>query len=512
MPLLTDPAYHGLTAFFGDLHNHCNLSYGHGSLEDALYNARLQLDFTSVTVHAVWHDIPRDDPELAYLIDYHDEGFTRAKANWQDYLTTINAHNYAGKFITLPSFEWHSIKYGDYCVYYKIGDSASSVDAPILDAPDLPALRQMIRELKTPALLIPHHIGYKQGSRGINWETFSDELSSVVEIFSFHGLSESSEGAYPYLHSMGPRHEHSTAQYGWAQGHIFGVIGSTDHHNAFPGSYGYGRLGVWADSLSRESIWEAIKQRRTYALTGDRIELAFALNNAPLGAITSANPERYIEVDVLAGDSIDYIDVLHNNKIIHRESVLPKSADDSCYKVYMELGWAEQDNPYDWHVALQVENGNLHHVEPRLRGNGPTEATSEDMDFAYTRLDYTGGNSLQLHTRTSQNKSLHTASTEGLSLTIEGTAETRIIATINNEQYALTLGDLLTGTRTFYTGGFVSPAICFHRAIPRAEYHHHFAFTHINQTSQRDWYYVRVRQRNNQWAWSSPIWVEGSSD
>ena len=109
-----------------------------------------------------------------------------------------------------------------------------------------------------------------------------------------------------------------------------------------------------------------------------------------------------------------------------------------------------------------------------------------------------------------QSTSLHTAATEGLSLEIEGTAETVIVATINGKKEQLKLDDLMTGSRTFYTGGFVSPAICFHQAVPQREYVHRFALTHHSQTAQRDWYYVRVRQRNNQWAWSSPIWVDGA--
>ncbi len=51
-------AYDGLHAYYGDLHNHCGISYGHGSLEDALLNAREQLDFCSVTGHALWPDMP----------------------------------------------------------------------------------------------------------------------------------------------------------------------------------------------------------------------------------------------------------------------------------------------------------------------------------------------------------------------------------------------------------------------------------------------------------------------
>ena len=227
-----------LQVFYGDLHNHCGLSYGRGSLNDALRNARLQLDFASVTIHAVWPDIPTDDPDLGYLVDYHEQGFAKALANWPAYLERIEAENSDGEFITFPSFEWHSMRYGDHCIYYQQGTGTE-----IIDAPDLPTMRRRLQALKTPTLLIPHHIAYKRGYRGINWSAFNNTLSPVVEIFSFHGLSESSDGPYPYLHSMGPRHGQSTAQHGWANGHVFGVIGSTDHHNAFPGCYGYGRLG-----------------------------------------------------------------------------------------------------------------------------------------------------------------------------------------------------------------------------------------------------------------------------
>ncbi|MEM6431490.1 MAG: DUF3604 domain-containing protein, partial [Deinococcota bacterium] len=241
-----------LQIFYGDIHNHCNLSYGQGTIEEAFENAKLQLDFCSVTLHAAWPDLPTDDPDLGYLVDYHKEGFAIAQNNWQAYLETVEAHNQNGSFVSFPSFEWHSMQDGDHCIYYQ-----SSQGAQILDAPTLAALRASLKQQEIESLLLPHHIGYKQGFRGINWFSFNSEFSPVAEIFSFHGQAESSEGPYPYLHSMGPRHEQSTAQYGWSQGHVFGLVGSTDHHNAFPGSYGYGRMAVWAENLSRETIWQA---------------------------------------------------------------------------------------------------------------------------------------------------------------------------------------------------------------------------------------------------------------
>ena len=55
---------------------------------------------------------------------------------------------------------------------------------------------------------------------------------------------------------MGPRHWEGTIQYGLEQGHKFGIMGSTDQHSGYPGSYGDGRIGVLAPSLTRDAIWD----------------------------------------------------------------------------------------------------------------------------------------------------------------------------------------------------------------------------------------------------------------
>ena len=508
--------YADLSVYFGDLHNHCGLSYGHGSLTDALHNARLQLDFTSVTVHAVWPDLPTDDPYLRYLVDYHREGFAKAKAAWTGYLQMIDGANQDQNFVTFPSFEWHSMRYGDHCVYYQHGGyqhgGNESAEPPIVEAQDLPELRRVLQSLPTPAILIPHHIGYRQGYRGIDWDAFTEDLSPVAEIFSFHGLSESSEGPYPYLHSMGPRHKESTAQYGWARGHIFGVVASTDHHNAFPGSYGYGRLGVWAESLSRYDIWAAIEKRRTYALTGDRIVVEFSINGQPMGSQGEATEERWLEARILGSDSIDYVEVLHNNRLIHRESILPESQDQGVFTVFLEVGWGERAEEVLWDVTVQVANGQLQRVEPRFRGFGPTDSLPPEQEVDYTNWRRVDDDCVWFSTRTRQNPSLHTAATEGLALAIEGDVHTRLVITANGQRTERSVGELLSGADVVYQGGFVSPALCLHRAIPKSELTHRFAFLHRNRSHRRDWYYLRVRQRNNQWAWTSPIWVNGYGD
>ena len=59
-PALTEsagPPPSEFTVYFGDLHNHSALTYGHGSFENALENAAQSLDFFTVTPHAMWPDI-----------------------------------------------------------------------------------------------------------------------------------------------------------------------------------------------------------------------------------------------------------------------------------------------------------------------------------------------------------------------------------------------------------------------------------------------------------------------
>ena len=225
----------------------------------------------------------------------------------------------------------------------------------------LRVLRKKLREHGSPAFMLPHHVGYKTGFRGINWAAFTPEFSPVVEMMSFHGCSEHSDATPAYLHAMGPRDECSTIQYALSQGHIFGLIGSTDHHSAHPGTYGYGLMGVWAESLSRNAIWDAIAARRTFAMSGDRVRLMVALNECPMGSLYCPfSQDRWIDVEVDADASIDYIDVLHNNQVIHRESVFKAAPDyTQPHKVVLEMGWGEAPHLTDWTVDLRVEGGKL---------------------------------------------------------------------------------------------------------------------------------------------------------
>ena len=197
--------------YWGDIHNHCGISYGYGTLESALVRAREQLDFCSVTGHAFWPDIPTDRSRYDYIIQFHTEGFRKLRAGWENVVETLESHNEPGRFVTFPSYEWHSREFGDHCVYFPGGGG------PLIDAPTIQELREKVKEFS--GLVIPHHIGYLRGYRGLNWDHFDADVSPFVEIYSMHGCSESDAAPYPMLHRMGPREHRTSAEFGFRQLH-----------------------------------------------------------------------------------------------------------------------------------------------------------------------------------------------------------------------------------------------------------------------------------------------------
>ncbi|MED7951355.1 DUF3604 domain-containing protein [Streptomyces sp. BE303] len=509
-PTTDAPGYGGLGLYVGDIHNHCGISYGHGPIEDAYANARLQLDFASVTGHGWWHDLPERTPELASLVDYHTQGFARLADRWEHVQEVTAAAHEDGRFVTFQSFEWHSLAHGDHCVYF---------DGPrgeIIRAAGLEELRARLRALAAEGVrtwALPHHIGYGTGRRGINWDTYTEEFAPVVEMMSMHGCAESDEAPRTYLHTMGPRDTTGTAVHGLRLGHRFGLIGSTDHHSAFPGSHGHGRLAVWAPELTRPAIWDAIERRSTYAITGDRILLAASVNGAPMGAETASADRRRIRVTVQGRDALDHVEVVRNGVPIHRVSrpeLLGAAARSAAFDgtLGFAVGWGKRETPVHWDVTLRVEGGELLDVQPRLRGS-ETVAPAAAEPASYRPSDWwrTGPGELRLRTVTEGNPNTATDATQGFSLAVAGDDRTRLTAVVNGVETSYAVGELREGSRTGFIGGFVSGAFRFDRAVPAGELTAELDLIDERPGGDGDFYHVRVRQLNDQWAWSSPTWV-----
>jgi hypothetical protein len=508
-------AYDGLMAYYGDLHNHCSISYGHGGLEEAFLNAREQLDFCSVTGHALWPDMPEPDDAIQYIVDFHEEGFARLRERWPEVQRITEAQHQDGEFVTFLSFEMHSCADGDHTVLY---DGAKG---DILEVRGLADLRDRLRALKAQgvgAIAFPHHIAYRRGQRGINWTTFEESFSPVVEIISMHGCSEADENTRPFLHVMGPSDHESTMQHGLGLGHFFGVIGSTDHHSAHPGSYGHGRTGLWAGDKTRSEIWEALWARRTYALTGDRIQLQFAVDGRPMGARIGPAERRRIAFHVVGGAPIDCVDVVKNGELLRRFSrcdVRPAGdaagdADVARTKLYLELGWGERGVRVDWEVRFGISDGRILAIEPRFRGQevvAPTDAGALSH-YHVSHWEPDGDLGVWFRTTTLGNPNNTTPATQGLCLDVEMPVGAGVTSVVNGRRVDIPLVRLLEGARAGRLGKIGSAGYRFHRAPRRWEFDWQAQFEDaVEEAARGDVYYARVRQMNDQCAWSSPVKV-----
>lgn len=510
--------YEGLRPFRGDLHNHCGISYAHGTIEEAYTNARLQLDFASVTGHAAWPDMT-DNPMPPEVIAYHSDGFHKLSRNWDHYCAVTEQFNVPGSFTTFFGYEFHSFRHGDRtCI------SPYRVPAPDPDT-DYDTFRQLLAQTDVESdglILLPHHIGYARGFRGIDWYSVTDRATPIVEILSMHGLAERDEPWFPYLHTMGPLDPGQTMVAGLQQGHHFGVVASTDHHSAHPGSYGHGSTVVWSEECTRPAIWNALLRRRTYAVSGDRITLQFSIDGHPMGSRIMEQQlrrKRLIELDVEGGDAIARIEIIRNGEVLHSHTPTGTTDDgrypvaetdgpsDSLHgKVLVEMGWGERNQPYDWNLHLEVQQGRLIDVEPRLRGRDVVDPLDvPEGACLFSRWSRTS-DSIRLQTRTFGNPTTTTSQTQAICLEIDGTPATRILVGHSHGVIVHTLESLIQSAQVAYTSGFVSPAIRIHRFVPRNRYCARFTIEDTGKLHE-DFYYVRVIQKNGHGAWSSPIWV-----
>ena len=496
----------GLRPFYGDLHNHCNLSYGHGDLEAALNNARSQLDFVSITGHAYWPDMPVDDPRVAHIVDFHVKGFSRLEEAWPGHFDSLAAYHRPGSFTVFPGYEIHSCAHGDYTIVLRDLDQRE-----ILKADDPHTLLKRLRgRYGDRAFAFPHHIGYRTGARGINWSSVEEELSPVLEMISMHGCAETSLTDRPFLHSMGPCDGSNTVHAGLNDGHVFGVLGNTDHHSGFPGSYGHGRSAVYARENTSDALWQGLFSRHTNALTGDNAHLFLSIGGAMQGDIVEPAANAELKIEAVAGSFIDYVDIVRNGALFSRISPALRPspvADDPAMLetiLVLELGWGGRGSYHDWDGVVSLEGGEILAVEPRLRGPevvSPTEAAASAPHES--RIESDAG-AIRFSLRAHANPNNFTSATQAIAARVRIGPDARILADLSGCRVAIDAGRLRQGAVSGNIGPIDSPAYRFH-PLPRPQDWQWTGSVPLGEFKAGDWVMARMRQANGQWAWTSPI-------
>ncbi len=293
---LEEPKYQ---LYWGDIHGHSGeYACGQGTIDGYYQFAKdtVGLDFCALTDHDQLPGQPRD---LSCI--------------WPKAQSAARYYNRPGEFVSFLGYEWSSMEaqsnglaFGHKNVYY-LGDDEpffSCADARS-DTPD-----KLWACLKgRAAMAIPHHPATTRGW-WTEWDHHNEEFERLVEIYSAWGSSECPAGPhnpYPIRHGGGEtpgRHVVDALERGYLLGFTGGgdthdgcpgrgyahVPGSEKERNRWDGIYRSGLQAVYAREFTRESIWQAMRVRRTYATTGARIILNFSVGSAPMGSIIKKWP------------------------------------------------------------------------------------------------------------------------------------------------------------------------------------------------------------------------------
>ncbi|MBN1345235.1 MAG: DUF3604 domain-containing protein [Phycisphaerae bacterium] len=491
--------------YWGDIHNHNEIGYAKGSLERSYDIAKRGLDYFAFTAHSRWHDLPKmpQDKHLKWV-----KGFELVRKQWPR-VEKMAAENYRpGRFVTFVAYEWHSSRFGDYCLIYPDGG-----ETPLKTFDDVKDLQAYARQ--AGALIIPHHPAYLAGWRGAAFEHLDTGVSPVVEFYSEHGGARSDRGPFPYLrHSMGGRWTPNTMRSLLASGARVGVVASTDDHLGYPGAYQEGLTGLYADALTREGIFEALRARRTFAVTGDRIALDFRLSGHRMGEAIPATDRREIEVTATGWDEIDRIELARNNRVIARVFPTDEPVGDGCWDepvlCRVEFGWGpwgdlNMARVCDWDFEVALDGGQIVDVLGCFR-SGPFDENRRNI--------ITRRSDARWHVRsyTSRIQPLGDLVTNAVVLKLSAKPDAKLSLSVNlpgGMKRTMRLSDLGRSSDVAFTGPFSSESILCHRLVLAPRYRGTLSFRDRATGKSTDWYDVRVVQANGDEAWSSPIWVEG---
>jgi hypothetical protein len=324
--------------YWGEIHTHTALSDGRGTPAKAYAYARdvANLDFAAVADHAHF--------------DFTDEDWDETKKAAKDF-------DDPGRFVTLPGYEWTRL-WDHRNVYYLEDDGPLFRD----DDPksDVPLKLWKCLEGRE-AIVIPHHNLFCH-----KWQDHNPKFERAVEIYSMWGLSE--YRGNPHW-TLGTGKEGISVHEMLATGAKLGFVAGQDNHDARPGAtatescslnlkYRGGIVAVWASELTREAIFEAIRERRTYGTTGERIIVDFKVNGHLMGEEIQVGSPPEIHADVYGTVGIEKIEVIRNGEVVYTHSGGARMESFS----YVDEGIAEKSTYY--YVRVTQEDGNMAWASP----------------------------------------------------------------------------------------------------------------------------------------------------
>ncbi|MGC9320295.1 MAG: DUF3604 domain-containing protein, partial [Armatimonadota bacterium] len=355
--------------WWGDLHGQSEETVGTNTAED-------------------YHRFARDYAALD-VVGHQGNDFQITPENWAELQRLAREYTQPGRFVALLGYEWsgNTAGGGDHNVYYLRTDQpifrschALIPDKATADSDRYP-IERLYEELRgRDAIAIPH-----VGGRRADLSRHDEQVVPLVEIYSAWGQFE-----WQLTESL-------------AMGHRVGVVAGSDGHKGRPGaSYpgasqfgAYGGLtGIMADELTPDAIFEALRSRRCYATTGQRIVMRVQLDGHPMGSEVTADGPVTLTASIVGTDGIRAVEVLRaplpsarqasslpGAQVVHVHDPLADAplSEDRLRVIWSGARILGRDRATHWDGRLEVEGAAIEQAHA-WAFDGPQERLTEVTD------------------------------------------------------------------------------------------------------------------------------------
>lgn len=462
-----------LKRYWGDLHAQSDATVGTGTEEEYFQFCR--------------------DRAFADIASHQGNDFQMDDEDWARLNEVVREFNEPGRFVVLPGYEWsaNTPAGGDRNVFYCEEDQpifrSSHWQVPEIEenaaTPAHPASELFARIRDNGKGIIAAHVG---GRYADIRKYFDQETCPLVEVLSCWGVFE------------------------WLlwdafdEGYVVGVMANSDGHKGRPGAEGpgagdFGIAGgltcVLAEELTREAVFEALKNRRCYGTSGPRIDLEFEIDGYPMGSIiTGAKDSLFLNANAKGTAGLESLALYEGREIV--ELVRPMAFDDLSATRRVRVTWQGarmrgRGRRIEWSGTLKVEGAKILNAE--------THAFDSPVDG----IRECGDSVVDFHSRT-------TGDVDGIDLWLDSADSVRVTLDCGEGSFTADIVELREGggeklwelgeldrrvTIRLYPEEIAETGLSLSRSIsPTA--------------GKRTPYFVKVIQSDGHAAWSSPIYVK----
>ncbi|ONK23582.1 hypothetical protein BLX87_10205 [Bacillus sp. VT-16-64] len=298
--------YLGMKLYRGEIHAHTSISDGVEFPKDAFEYVQKHTnhDFFGTTEHDVTFDISSGNDYLKRYQDSYSEEYKLTRKQHDDYNTD--------QFVTVPGIEvtWydnagHINLFNTEWFPRTYGKGATGQFGMGVLRYDLPTFYGRLSEDPDAIAQFNHPDAMRKGDF-FGFKHITKEVDDRISLFEY----KVSRYFNTYIQAL---------DNGW---HVSPTY-SGDEHQANWAAHHPGLTGLWTEELTREGIYDALKNRRTYSSFDENFDLKYSANKKMMGSILPKDTKELdIHIDLLDPDKEDHIEkvtIYKNNGEIVKE-------------------------------------------------------------------------------------------------------------------------------------------------------------------------------------------------